>query len=265
MGLILAVAFAVAPLAMDARGAGCEGWDKTNERIDWENRCEGIKKLPVNTPSLDLRSFYIGENMVPFPQPPEDANARLKVRFFLPALKAGTAQETACLQAQEIRANKGYVMQAKQKQWSSGQWQEFFPWPLRDVLTREGITDTKLGLVIQCDEPCNEDPKCIIPALPYFSDRPKCVTSYTFYFTSVAELDQVSFSLFSDDAEKKPLKEQPRIPGGPFSPGLPFRLHLGGVETIHAGPVRLQVTGKPRGGGKDIERTYRFYHTPEIR
>lgn len=223
-------------------------WSK---EVDRGNRCEGTRPRSVSTPDLQLLSFVIGKEVVTFPSKEEEKDATLKVRFFLPT--SGTVH----IQAQELRPRRHYLMQAKQKHWQPGQWNEFFPWPL-DVLRNEKITAKNFGITIQC----GEDVNCLIPAVPYFSDRPQRVTSYKLDLRSAYDLEQVTYQLFTDDAVPKPLGVRQQV-RGLISRNDPFPIYLQEVGQIPAGSVRLEVKGELN--SKTVAyRVYRFYHTPEI-
>ena len=102
-------------------------WKKQNDR---GNRYEGRIGVPVGNPPLELLSFVGSSPSLPVGAPPDVV---LKIRFFLPD------SSFAFISVRELEEEKQYWMEAKQTSWQRQTWNEFTPWPIKDVLLREEI------------------------------------------------------------------------------------------------------------------------------
>lgn len=226
---------------------------------DKGNRCEGVVNVPSSDPDLELLSFVVGEKMVAFPS---SQDATLTVGFFLPDAKFLPASGTAQIQAQELRDDKHYRMRSKpQHEWRYGQWNTFSPWPLSLVLRPLGIEADNLGLTIRFGRDIEN---YLIPAVPYFSNRPTSATRYTLFFRADRPLKEVTYQLLRDEVAKQPLLP-PQTLAGPFSANAPFLVRLPTMTTIPAGPVYLQIEGAYQNRPNGPKRWYRFYHTSEMK
>lgn len=201
-------------------------WKKLNDR---GNRYEGVVEIPVANPDLELVSFIAGQ-VTPFSE-----DGTLKVRFFVPDSR------TVRIHGRELRDRKHYWMEAKPRTWTAGTWEEFAPWPVKDVLGPEGITADNLGLMIRLGE---EQENYLIPALLYHDHvaPPMTVSNYTLYLRSDQTLKEVTYTLFRDDTKATKLGPRKLIPGS-FDADLLFAVPLPGGTNLPEGPIRLEIEG----------------------
>lgn len=221
-------------------------WRRQNDR---GNRYEGRIEIPVGRPDLELLSF------VGFSEPFKQ-DVTLKVRFFLPGHSADVF-----VQGRELREQKQYWMESKPARWETGAWNEFGPWPTRDVLSREGVCSWNLGVVIRPRKQILNGGE-IVPAFVYHSTLPQSVRKYTIYLRPNATLKKVTCSLSRIvNNQSVELKTWPVV--GEKVAGEPFPVEFE-VRGIPEGPMWLHIEGtfKNRTGGPI--REYRFYHKPEI-
>lgn len=222
-------------------------WKEDNDR---GNRYEGLVKIPIANPDLELMSFLVGQ-VAPFSN-----DGTLKVRFFVPDSR------TVHIYGRELRDRKHYWMEAKPRAWTAGAWGEFAPWPVQDVLGPEGITADNLGLTIHLGE---ESENYLIPALLYLDHMfpPITVTNYTLYLRSDQTLKEVTYTLFRDDAKATQLGPPKLIPGS-FDADFLFAVPLPGGTALPEGPIRLVIEGAYRNRVGGPKRIYRFFHKSRI-
>jgi hypothetical protein len=147
------------------------------------NRDEGLRDLN--------REGGIGLRLVSFTgwrEPVRLADAPvLKVGFFL------TRPRKVFLTAVELRrhGSSHYQMQPVLKDWSAG-WQEFAPWPTKDVLVPARIDPADVGVVARLDDNVEEGSGWVAPVLVYTSERPVRPPRYVLDFlprNSLAKVD----------------------------------------------------------------------------
>ena len=220
-------------------------WRKQHDR---GNRYEGRIDIPVGKPDLELLSFTAWRE-------PFTTDVTLKVRFCLPSAAP------VFIQGRELQEQKQYWMEAKPTTWTAGAWNEFGPWPTRDVLGKEGIPARNVGVVIKLDNDTLENAS-LLPAFVYHTALPASVTAYLLHLRPNATLKQVTTSLYKI-VEDQEVEVRVVSVTGERTAGEPFALTLD-VHDLPAGLLRLVIQGayKHRQGGP--LREYRFYHTPQL-
>jgi len=225
--------------------AQTDTWRKQHDR---GNRYEGRIEIPVGKPDLELLSF------VGFREP-FTTDVTLKVRFFLPT------DSPVFIQGRELQEQKQYWMESKPWQWPAGVWNEFGPWPTREVLSREGVPAWNLGVVIRLySETSNSG--ALVPAFVYHSTLPASVNKYILYLRPSSTLKKVTSSFYRIvDNQEVEVKGSSLL--GDIIAGEPFPIELD-VRELAEGSMRLVVQGayKNRLGG--LIREYRFYHKLHI-
>jgi hypothetical protein len=234
----------LAACVLYAAQSASENWRRHN---DYGNRYEGRISIPVGMPDLELLSFT--GYWEPF-----GPGATLRVRFYLPA------EQTLVIESRELREEKQYWMESKPAPWRGAAWNEFAPWPTREVIAREGIATSNLGVVIRPRE--GSVPGGVVPALVYHTRAPQSVTRYSIYLRPNTTLRTVAYS-----AERLADGKGSVLADGVLASekiaGEPFLIELD-LAHAEAGPVRLIIRGafKNRTGGPF--REYNFYHRPRV-
>jgi len=134
--------------------AQIDKWQKNDDR---GNRYEGTIGIPLGKPDLELLSFvsYLEEF---------NSDVNLKVRFFLPK------KSDVLIYGQEIRERKHYLMESKPDNWVPDSWNEFGPWQTQDVIDKEKIPHSNLGVVVYLSKDKTDDSK-LAPAFIYHSTK----------------------------------------------------------------------------------------------
>lgn len=238
----LLVATVIPILSAEAIGRTDE-WRRRNDR---GNRYEGRIEIPVGRPDLELLSF------VGF-QEAFDHDVTLKVRFFLPS------HSEVFIQGRELQEQKQYWMESKPSAWKARAWNEFGPWPTREVLGRDGTPWWNLGVVIRLRKQTTNGGE-LVPAFVYHSTLPRSVTEYIVYLRPNSTLKKVTWSLYrianNQKVEMKTLWGE-KIAGEPFS--VTFK-----VRGVPEGPMVLHIQGKFKNRMGGPIREYKFYHKPGI-
>ena len=237
--LSLAVAFAALALRAPAQD---DRWRSVNDR---GNRYEGRVEIPVSSPELEIVS------LAGFREP-YDEDAVLFVKFFL----AEPAPVT--LQGLELQIDTQYLMEAKAGDWKVGEWNIFGPWPTRDVLDREGIPFTNLGVLITQEA---ESLRRYLPTFVYHSDPPRRAERYVLHLRPRVRLRKLSYTLTQLGDPEVELKAGRRLED--MEAGAPVRLELDAGEAKE-GWLRVDVEGsyKSEPGGPKL--SFELYHRPEI-
>jgi hypothetical protein len=222
--------------------------DCDKARNDRGNRCEGLIDLEVSSPDLVLLSF------AGYREPFDDV-VDLRVRFFL-SLPAGVV-----VRGRELRDRKQYWMESKAAAFRGGEWNEFGPWSTGEVLRREGIPHSNLGVLIEVEN-AQAANQVLAPAFVYHSRSPASIDRYTLHLRPNKALSQVTYSLYrlGDDWEET------RVEGGPLGPkraSLPFPIRLDATH-LDEGPLRLVIDAKVKNVRSGIHREIDFYHKPLI-
>jgi len=241
----LVIAILITMLSAEVLGR-TEKWKRQNDR---GNRYEGRIEIPVGSPDLELLSF------IGFSEPFQ-RDVMLKVRFFLPG------HLEVFIQGRELREQKQYWMESKSATWEAGAWNEFGPWPTREVLSREGIRSWNLGVVIRPRKQILNGGE-LVPAFVYHSTLPRSVAKYTIYLRPNSTLKKVTYSLYRIVKNQRVEVKTSSVFGEKIA-GEPFPIEFE-VRDLPEGPMRLYIEGefKNRTGGPI--REYRFYHKPQIR
>jgi len=220
-----------------------EQWKKQNDR---GNRYEGRIGIPVGNPPLELLSFVGGSTAFPPGIPPD---VTLKIKFFLPDASS------AFIYGRELVEKRQYWMEAKQTSWQPQVWNEFAPWPTKDVLRREEIPLTNLGITVRLGA---EKSNLLAPAVLSYEGALVPVPSYTLYLRPGATLKKVTYVLSRGDngaTVKTASLVQERLAGEPFSIVL-------NAQEIPEGRMHLKIIGVYKGQDGTPTVEYDFYHKP---
>jgi len=219
-----------------------EKWKKQN---DHGNRYEGRIGIPAGNPPLELLSFVGGSAPLPAGAPPDVA---LKICFFLPD------SSPAFISARELEEEKQYWMEAKQTSWKPQKWNTFTPWPTKDVLRREEIPLSNLGVTVRLGE--INKPR-FVPAVLFSETALVAVTSYKLHLRPGGTLKRVDYELFDD--KRKSIKSASLF--GERIAGAPFTLELD-ARGLAEGWKHLNITGTYKGKDRGPAEEYEFYHKP---
>ena len=216
---------------------------KWRSRNDRGNRYEGRVEIPVANPTIDVLSLVGTRDSY-------EKGDELTVRFFVPG------EGDVVLQAREIEERVQYLMEAKSREWTAGEWNEFGPWPT-SILVREGVPPGNLGVLIRQGE---GDEAVLLPALVVRSEAPETVAKYTLHVRPGTALSELDYRLFSGDEELA----GDRL--ADLDASVPFAIKLEAAE-LPEGRLRLELAGKLRGKpcGREGQSpcpggTYVFYH-----
>jgi|GEM_PF-1983195 len=220
-----------------------EDWKKQN---DLGNRYEGRKSIEVGAPAIQLIAFYRYQEKF-------DNDDTLKVKFYI------LNSSAIYLTAQELEIREFYWMEAKPKQWKPG-WNEFSPWPVKDVLGKLDIPPDNLGVLVRLDD--NDGSGQISPVILYCQSLPSKITKYKAYFRPSIALSGGIYEIYKGCNEKKEIIERGLI--GVQSAGVPF-LIIFELKNDWKGLVKFRIlvhlknriTPKP-------SREYCFYHIPVV-
>lgn len=225
-------------------------WKKQNNR---GNRYEGRIDIPIGKPDLELLSFVGCREAF-------TGDVNLKVRFYLPT------SASVFIQGRELSEQKHYWMESKPPEkaaeWKAGAWNEFGPWATREVLVREEIPSSNLGVLVRLQRETTNGGE-VAPAFVYHSTLPASVNSYILYLRPDLTLKKVQYSLYRLVGNQE-AKVKTSTLVGDKSAGEPFpiELDMGGISE---GPMLLLVEGKYRNRTGGPTREYKFYHKPQVR
>jgi len=109
-------------------------------RYDKGNRYEGVA-VPLQAGDLSLEIVSFTAYLDSF-----RPNTSLKVKFFLPS-----GESEANIFAQELTIEKQYFMKSKQaaNRWAGNSWNLFSPWPTKDVLDKQGVPPSNIGVLVE--------------------------------------------------------------------------------------------------------------------
>jgi hypothetical protein len=219
-----------------------EEWKRNNDR---GNRYEGLINIKTGNPELEVLSFTGMREAF------GKADVSLKVKFF------HHAQDRLSIIAQEIKTQRQYYMKAKQESWQTGAWNEFGPWPTRDVINREEIGSDNLGVLI------SDGGNRLVPALVYYSAAPATVGVYRMHLRANAHLKYATLSLYGNQGKGRPNPRKWVL--AKQLANMPFYIDLV-VRGYGEGPMRLVIEPHPmKEGDKLSTQEYLFYHKPEVR
>ncbi len=222
-------------------------WKRHNDR---GNRWEGRIEIPVGRPSIEVLSLFgFRESYA--------EGEELAVRFFVP----GNGDVT--LQARELEERVQYFMQAKDQDWTAGEWNTFGPWPTRVVLKREGVPAGNLAVLIRLVEGEGEgEQETLLPAFVYHSQEPEILESYRLHVRTGSDLSKLVYRLYREDEELL----QGKLVDVDALEAFAIELEAAGLP---AGRLRLELEGKPRGRLCGTENSSRcpgarrfFHHQP---
>lgn len=241
--LVFLITMTTSSIEILAQGAH---WKRENDR---GNRYEGRVEIPIGKPELELLSFT--GLLEPF-----NKDVTLRVRFFLPL------GSPVSIEGRELIEQTQYWMESKPAQWQAGTWNEFGPWPTREVIDREAIPSRNLGVVIRVRREALESPE-ILPALVYHSTAPTTISKYSLYLRPNVDLKKLSYSLYRIVNDREAEVQASSLVGDKIA-GEPLLIELH-VPDLSEGRMRLVIQGfyKNRTGGPISE--YTFYHVPQIR
>ena len=230
----------------------CDDAVKTFEEAnDYGNRYEGIRGINVSAPPFQLIAFYS------YIEPKETFTAEdiLKVKFYLP----GTM--VVRLTAQELTINKFYWMEAKPQQWQQG-WNEFSPWPAKDVLAKVQIPPHNLGVLARLDN--QEGSGKISPVLLYCQSSPTKIVQYKAYFRPGISLSGGFFEVYKESRNHNGWESAMREPIGRQSAGIPFPIMFK-LPQDWQGNAKLRMEVYPQDTtSPHPSREYYFYHVPTV-
>jgi len=222
-------------------------WKTQNDR---GNRYEGIKGIEVSAPPIQLIAFFIYKEEYKW----DDI---LKVRFYL------RNPSDVQLTAQELTTVEFYWMEAKPQNWEQG-WNEFSPWPVKDVLAELNINPDNLGVLVRLDK--NYGSGLVSPVIlccqsSQSTQRPSNIVQYKAYFRPGISLSGGFFEVYKERGNGEIIRKEPigsQVPPGPFP--IVFELN-----SNWQGWVRLRIVVHPKDEKTPgPSREYDFYHLPIV-
>jgi len=217
------------------------------EYQDHGNRNEGRRAIGIGAPDLELLSFVgYKEEIEP------ESSVVLKIKFYL------QRDSFFYITAKELKVRHFYLMKPNMNQWQKG-WQEFAPWPTKDVLRPIRLSIDHLGIVgrLHHDRIGSGE---IAPLIIYHSRLPSKLQSYILYLTSKEDLRKLDYKLFKEDENEPVIQHQIRNLFG----GVPFSINLD-LSSFTVGYYKLQLDGRYKNKFGGPHRSYTFYHNPRVR
>ena len=239
----------IAFIALTIPGASLADEEATSATryTDRSNRWEGLQRIPTSGTSIALQSF------LSYAQPATLSDTlNLTVRFYL------QRDASAFLKATEKRRSGAshYQMRPFETSWRSG-WNEFSPWPAREVLVPLGITPERLGVLVRLDSD-RQGSGHVSPAILYATSYPPAISSYEMTFLPNVTLSDVSYTLTNTQTGMKAASGQMKN----VAANVPFDLVLD-LSGQPAGEYRMLIKGQELGRTKGPSRQYFFYHEPD--
>jgi hypothetical protein len=206
-------------LLIAASPADDERWRARNDR---GNRYEGITAQPVSAaPLLDLIGLHAVKEEFTVRE-----DAELYVTYY-----GGSHHKTARITAREIKRSAFYWMEAKPSAIRrKKQWNEFGPWPIREVLRPNRISSGNLAVLVSLD-----GNSTIAPAFIRKDRGPMRIEAYEAHFVVGKSLQDVKYRLIRGNTvlSSGHRSEVPRET--PLSIVLPLS------GDVPPGPLRVEV------------------------
>ena len=239
-----AVALSAVALSAVAQEDAGDRWARRNDR---GNRYEGRREIPVSRPDFELISF-LGH------QEDYEVDVELRVGFFVP--EAGGAT----IYAQELRDEKQYWMESKPGDWQVGGWNEFGPWPTREVLDEEQIAAWDFGLYVEVEAAAgSQDAIHLAPAVLYHSEVPDRLEVYTLCLRPNWDLKRLEVSVSPADGGGGEVILRDRVLHQ-MPVGEPIQLDLDAAGLPDATWLRLEAVGGIRGRIDEAVFEMFFFH-----
>lgn len=204
------------------------------------NRMEGMREVRTGGVGITLLSF------IAFREPLDVSDAPvLTIRFFLP--DAGNVY----IKAVELRrhGSSHYQMKPLQVAWMSG-WQEFAPWPTKDVLKPEGIPVSELGIVARLGKD-RAGSGHIAPIVLYAGDYPQRSQRYILHLLPAATLSKVDYQITHVASGKIVVRKRVENTAA----NAPFKIEFD-LTNKSAGEYRLLIKAKEWGKTKGPSRQH---------
>lgn len=227
-------------------------FSQSHDRYEYktrENRMEGRERKTVSAPGLELLSFLAYKEELGDP----DKNVDLKIRFYL------EESTSLYITAKELNIREFYKMRPLQTTWSKG-WQEFASWSTGEVLHPLGLSPNDLGIIGRIQKTDRIGSCKIAPLIIYYSKLPNHISQYTLHFIPKQDLKKVEYTLYKF-GEKKPILSD-RIME--IFGGVPFSITID-LSAQMEGDYQLVVDCRYKNRTGGPQRTYTFYHNPEVK
>jgi hypothetical protein len=216
----------------------------------YSNRMEGLRRIPTTGGSIVLQSFVLYREEMSLSK-----DLILKVHFYLP--RTGSA----FLSAVELRRHglSHYQMRPINSKWSTG-WNEFSPWPAKDVLFPLKISPNDISVVVRMESD-EVGSGTVAPAILYSDpDKlPLTVGNYSVVFFPTVSLSYLDFSVINVDSGQTVSSGQKRNIGAK----VPFSIEFD-ISDRQEGLYRLLILAEEYGRTIGPERQYFFYHFPGL-
>lgn len=219
-----------------------------NEYALRSNRMEGMRGVQTGGAGIELLSF------VAFREPLDVSSAPvLKIRFFLPS--AGNVY----IKAVELRrhGSSHYQMKPLQVAWMAG-WQEFAPWPTKDVLKPEEIPLSELGIVARLGKD-RAGSGHLAPIILCAGKCPQHVRHYVLDLRPAATLSKIDYQITHVDSGRVVAVNHIEN----VAANAPFKIKFDLTNEL-AGEYRLLIKAKEWGKTKGPSRQYVFYHRADL-
>ncbi len=234
-GLVLSVCFCA---------SADEPSDRWKRHNDLGNRYEGRIEVLVGRPQLEVvsllgyREAYDSSDTVD-----------LRVLFFVP--ESGEVK----IQARELEDQTQYFMEAKAQEWAAGEWHEFGPWSTGDVLSREQVAASNVGVVVSLRERSEENSsQILLPAFVYHAQTPSRVVAYTLRLRPDSDLREVRYLLRAGEDEVFSGKLVDSLKAGE---AFPIKLDVADVPN---GQLKLEIEGRFKNRPAGPKASFEIYH-----
>jgi len=222
------------------------------------NRVEGTTIHPDALNDFTLVAVH--RNFKPFPH---DAN--LNVRFFLPSL-LGNPNKDVVVEAIELQDSVHYLMRSKSVSWKDGSWNNFGPWPTKDIIDKLTIESSNLGVLAEY-QVANRLP-VYLPVDVYEKDKQFVGHAYTFHFITGQDLQALDISVTNRAGKEMKLQVPMLKCNKTFNPNC--RLYAAGstqafdldMSSLAEGEYHLKLTGHIPGNSTPTSLEIVVYHHP---
>lgn len=150
----------------------------------FDNRLEGTAVEPHGDEDITLLGVHGG-----FEHFTQGSN--LSVRFYLPKLVSQdkNALNRVFVEAREIVDTKHYSMRSKQLNWHEAEWNDFSPWPTKDVIDPLGLDPGNIAVLAGYRD--TSRPPIYLPVYVLAGASKPAKSPYTFYFETSWDLHSI--------------------------------------------------------------------------
>jgi hypothetical protein len=161
----------------------------------FDNRVEGTAVELHGDEDITLLGIH--RSFEQFPK-----NSILQVQFYLP--NTATPSAKVFVEAREIVDTKHYLMQSKRSSWDEGSWNNFTPWPTKDVIDPLGLDPANIAVLAGYRD--GHHPAVYLPVNVMAQPSQPTKRPYTFHFETAWDLHSLEKSITDPSGHSTILK-----------------------------------------------------------